>query len=462
MESFLSSKLRVGVTIEVRFAVSKPGNSEKVVWWPAHVSRLVASHDLAKATLKGTLQYEAMHGFPITNETVVFNGLDTVQDNSGVEYKWRFQYDNTNLQEILHSDPNGKSTESRDWDYLPHPEGGRGTKRSLDDSQSNHPSQLPQHDMGLLMRKVNILQTQMDSVREEVRGEAALLRTLRSDIHSNASSFTTYAVLPLEYLRHRMEDMLQKGLPLPSRLTAGDFKDGYSMFSQEVGRRVVDCTLSQFDAIASFVNSKMGEVVSMQPSVVDVKTSDVETVSLTFPSLMDLVDVFEPITKRLVTKALVRNRIERSSGRLSALRIIGTVYMCGNNDHLPMVLKPGQGSMTPDVVTSVLYRENTVWNVINDSYEKRLVVMTAPGAAILEQMTRAEGCEHISRKGNNREFTITWKRESNIEDVGILQKRPNPLQVLGTLEVSIPFVIVRGPVVCEEVAELLKVMNLDL
>ena len=270
MESFLSSKLRVGVTIEVRFAVSKPGNSEKVVWWPAHVSRLVASHDLAKATLKGTLQYEAMHGFPITNETVVFNGLDTVQDNSGVEYKWRFQYDNTKLQEILHSDPNGKSTESRDWDYLPHPEGGRGTKRSLDDSQSNHPSQLPQHDMGLLMRRVNILQTQMDSVREEVRGEAASLRTLRSDIHSNAPSFTTYAVLPLEYLRHRMEDMLQRGLALPSRLTAGDFKDGYSMFSQEVGRRVVDCTLSQFDAIASFVNSKMGEVVSMQPSVAPV------------------------------------------------------------------------------------------------------------------------------------------------------------------------------------------------
>ena len=461
MEDFLSSKLRVGIMIEVRFAVSKRGASDQVVWWPAEVCRVQASHGKSSSSLRGTLKYAAIHGYPVTKCGVEFRGREKVVDSSGVAYDWRFQEESNSEEDNVVSEPIGCDADPHDVDYVPQVKGERGTKRRVDDVEGNELMERTQWGFAELTRKVHTLQAEMDRVQAEMRGEAVLLRGLRTEFHSRTPSAATYAFVPLEFLRHRVEDMLQRGLTVPTRLTAGELRDGYSVFSQEVGRRSADCTLSQFDAIASRVMAKMGDVVTMDPPIDDVKTAEVDHISLTFPSLMELLEVFQPFSKGMVPRIIVKKKMERGGGRVSALRIIGTVYISDTNDQLPMVLKIGEGSVTPDVVMSVLYRKNTEWNFINDGYLNKLVIKTARGSVITEEMELVRGDGQSTEEHTRKNFTLNWKRESHMEHNRMLQRMPQPIEVLGTLDLSIPFVVVRGSAVCEEAVGLLERMKLE-
>ena len=51
-------------------------------------------------------------------------------------------------------------------------------------------------------------------------------------------------------------------------------------------------------------------------------------------------------------------------------------------------------------------------------------------------------------------FCITWKRESHIDLERILTTAPKRVEVLGKLEATLPYILVRDEIHCKEIASL--------
>ena len=59
-------------------------------------------------------------------------------------------------------------------------------------------------------------------------------------------------------------------------------------------------------------------------------------------------------------------------------------------------------------------------------------------------------------------FRITWKRESHIDLERILTPAPKRVEVLGTLEATIPYVLVRDEIYCKAFATLRSKLTFEV
>ena len=127
------------------------------------------------------------------------------------------------------------------------------------------------------------------------------------------------------------------------------------------------------------------------------------------------------------------------------------------NETAPFYISVGEGIMLQKTrIRHVLLRENTNWNHMEVTFNSTMKATHIPYEGLLDMTRKILGEEGMEKYLERNSFSMVWRNESR-PDLGKIFTPPvDPAFVLGSLELVIPFVVVRGCKHCEEAMKLLE------
>ena len=451
MEYIVEGTLSFGAKVEVFYKLEKENGRVEDIWWPATVKKLCLVQNQRGNSLSGTILFHPLHGFPSSASQVVFERDFEIRDKNGIVYSWRKP-----LQEA----PSAKSSSSAsvddaagdsDEDY--NPDGDEAKKRR---GKIRPASQSLSGEAGPVFksqRKLYELERAIMDLRSEVKEQG---RKLDAKEYVPGTMGRRVDVLPLEFMRLKIQAFLDKPVTSAPRLSPDELRTGASFHSQEHLRKFFDCTLIQFDSIMEYVQRVSGDRVTFNPSFEGVKKTPRSEVRITF-------DSFDAMTRLFVNgsssekTALIKTKVERSSGNVISARILGCVVQNVGDESKPFYISVGEGiEFQKPHSRQVLLREETSWNHVEGKFSSPMKAACFPYEDMLGMTRTIIGEEIMEKYLQRRSFRMVWRNESHPDLGKFLTATVDPALVLGTLELVIPFVLVRGRESCGEMMKLLE------
>lgn len=452
MEGLLTQGLRFGAVIEVFFTVEKGEEEPQKLWWPASVEKVSLIQDHRGTTLSANIKFHAMHGFRSSSQTMTFQEDQQVRDRGGVVYSWRFVPE-ASVSDGMQPVSDKVGTDGCDEEYNPTEERSVLRKRASPPAQEEEG---PTQDQLFHLKNKRILlgvEHTLSRLQQQVKGQAVVISRLDGEFRTaNPYAFAEH-LQPLEFLRTRIQPILEKAPTVPTRTTAHDLRHGFSFYSAECIRRGSDCTLLQLDSIVDHIRQTVGTQATFEPDYDTIKSSAPSQVRITFETFLNLSQVFAPNPRGVVKDAIIKKKFERGSATVIALRMLGAVVQSSQDDSLPMYVTVGESipsSGSEGIQKQVVMRQNTVWNNVEGMFVAPLQLKTISSTELQVKAREALGQEAFVKNKDRYEFSITWRSESHSELQSIFAKSPEPKDVLGVLEVCIPYVLVKGMEHCED------------
>ena len=440
--------LHAGSTIEVHYTLTTAEDIEQLVWWPAAVEKICTTQGAKGCTVSGTIKFAAMHGFRAMSAQVRFIADGKLQDRDGAIFPWRNGHTPAKWDGSSFNSGAMVGVDSGDSDpeyVLP---GGRKRGTSALKLTVN------EGDMSV-KRKCVILEGAIHRIESEMLSQSALISSLTSRMASSKTEWNKEYLLPLQFLKMRLRAAMEKGVPVPSKVTTSKGKDGFHVCIQEGWRKVADCTLAQFDCVADHIRRTMGGNCKFTPTYEANKANALHKAQVSFESFKDLASVFGPVSAETIRDAVLTRRVERGTGIVNGMRIIGCLAQDTDNDSESVLITLGHSFhpiVNEAVKVSVLCRDSLKWNAIEDQYDMPLREMIFRWSELAVQSDRILQSGSMRGQLHRLEFSITWKRECPIVGTTLFQTLPDPKEVLGEIAVTVPFVLVRDTNVCDEVA----------
>ena len=168
---------------------------------------------------------------------------------------------------------------------------------------------------------------------------------------------------------------------------------------------------------------------------------------MSFLSFSSLLRVFSPMSENAVRNMVVRKKVDRGTGAVCAVRIIGSIIRNEEEEAGPMLITVG-GSPLTDIKESngsavVLCRKDCTWNSMENVFSCQLEGKQLSTLELEMLSSSILGKENLETHSGKYSFSITWRRESKTGGERLTLSRPNPGCVLGQLEVNIPYVLIR-------------------
>ena len=450
MDNLLVEGLSYGACIEIFYNVSTQDGSSKKVWWPCNVEKISLVQDKRGTTISASLRYQAMLGFRSCTEQVIFREDQEVQDKDGTRYSWSFP-----PCSLKSEDGQSSSEESggRDESYDPTNSRVLGKRQACEMEQGggDHEEQGLQNQ-----RDIRRLDRVVSSLQREVSEQARRIVELQGGAGSSRKVCKEYnysPLLPLKFLCLRLRTFLEKIPSVPAKSSAVELRDGFSFCSQELFRRTSDCTLLQFDEIADHVHGMSDSGAEFFPSYEVFKENPQAEARIVFRTFSSFISVFKAGPPDTLRDCIIKRRVDRTSGTTSAVRYLGCVLQSCQDTSAPMHLLVGCSA--PREVDggrqmSAIVRDDTTWNSIEGCFHNQLYSVSSSVSEFIERAKLALGESDYARHVNKYSFAITWKKESDTELGRLLTPNPHLNDVLGVLEITLPYVLIRGQPVCQE------------
>lgn len=440
----LFQRLQYGTEIEVFFKLSNP-KGDDFVWWPATVQKLSVFSDENGLKATGKLRYRGMRKFRSCVRQVVFsqNGHLKLTENEE-EYWWRFLDGKKEDSAGNSAGDEDEDEEGVDQTYSPpglkREEDGLGTVTVEEDGMPRSEEMQQKRELKFLRRKVDLLEAKLSSLSSvvsslQVSGQPTEICQAKDSI-------------ALKYLSSRMREYFMRTLSMNMRAGTVEFRKGMGKVSQEYLRRGSDCSLLELDLVAEHIRKTAGDSVEYKPSFQEFCANPQQEMLFTFRTFEALAAVFGKMTESDLTSCLVKGKTDRGTGRITILRCLGSVVQNLERSEVPVIFSIGNCLADGGAIGSshqLWVRKDSTWNHTDGMFSHPIVSET-----ILEEdlPTRIDEVklrtEDVTRLIQASLFTIRWKQDSDIGTRKLFDPRPSSSEVLGTLEVIIPYVVMRG------------------
>ena len=368
MDKLLAEGLSYGASIEIFYNVSTQDGLSRKVRWPCNVEKISFVQDKRGTTLSASLRYQAMLGFRSCTNQVVFREDQEVQDKHGTCYSWRFPPCRLNSEDAQSS---SEECGERDESYDPSNFRVLGKRRTCEMEQRDchQDEQMLQNQ-----RDIRRLDRVVSSLQREASEQARRMLEFQEGAGSSRNvcqGYNSSSLLPLKFLCLRLRSFLEKVPSVPAKSSAAELRDGFSFYSQELFRRTSDCTLMQFDEIVDHVHGMSDSGAEFFPSYEVFKKNPKAEARIVFRTFSSFISVFTDAAPDTLRDCIIKSKVDRSSGTISALRCLGCVLQSSKDTTAPMHLLVG--CSTPKEVDgstqmSVIVRDDTNGIVLRDGF----------------------------------------------------------------------------------------------
>ena len=407
------------------------------MWWGASV-RSVDRPSASSARRSATLRYDALHGFNEADYNVVFltdSLLESVESGKKrVRHMWRWAGVN---------DPeSGNSAEGT----LSHPAvemihvendgvAAGGTENNVCRSES----------------KSRLFTTLFDRVRLL---ESQVLK-IKTDMKCSTSQEREKCGRTLSFAKHKLGMELDKSLP-GTTSSLSKFNDAHTV-SQSVISLQVDCTLAEFENTCKLATKLAGTKVHMHPRIPISNSSRISSsYQIVFESYADLCKVIGVSCISDVAETLMKIKAKKRNEPVS-VRVIGGLKQREGISDGSMILALGRSINFDANLESplhVLYRKSQVWDPVESAFAEPLTATTKTRSEISalfehDDFSCSSTAESNEPEKSGTRFELCWNRTSALSG-NIFEAGKND-EVLGSLNIYVPFVMFRGLSLCAEV-----------
>jgi hypothetical protein len=166
-----------------------------------------------------------------------------------------------------------------------------------------------------------------------------------------------------------------------------------------------------------------------------------------------------------ILETLVRVRKKGKGERIVATRVIGALFYQEKRPSLPLLISIGHNLRQHEarsVPVPVLSRRDTKWNDVDKLYEHELEAHYSMPADIRKEcgldtaISDDDDSDGPSPERQNEDglFSLTWTRLSKATEGGTFQ-HVEAAEIHGILEITVPYVMFRGPYQGGEVSKVL-------
>ena len=444
MVKHLLDNLRFGSSLEIFYTIARPSSTEKL-WWPCCVEKLTFTQDKRGSALTASVRFEARHGFRSSVEQFVFQDEKHLMDKTGTEYCWRIRETRDDVDvDVIASSSSGISHSTDDGSSYAPESTVAAKKRKLQTEREviTGPSSSTLRDCRAMYR----LERRFDGLVQKLRYQDGRLNDMERHYGTCGSIAHASGILPLHFLRHKLRAFLEKVPSIPTKITYTDRRHGYSIYGQESFRKSLDCTLLQFDEIMEHVRERCGSGAHFYPPFEDLKSPQHSDIHISFSGFEDIMNVFTHTHSSGSNGYLVTKKTDRSSSKLLGLRVLGCVSQSSTALDAPMHITVGtslSANFNDDKHITVLTRSNTEWNHIEDKFSHPLRVDSVRRETVLEHLNHHSNDDDLTSLQSRFCFSLRWSNDSDYVLGGPLAAQPDPRFILGSLEIGIPYVIVR-------------------
>jgi hypothetical protein len=413
-------------------------SGQQSVWWGASV-RNVDGPSASSARRPVTVRYDALHGFNAADSNVVFltnSLLESVESGKKrVRHIWR-------------------------WAGAHELEGGHSAGGTL-----SHPAveTLNVENDGAAASRAenNICRSEPESclcsnIVDRVRFLERQVLQIKTDLHSSTSQEGARCGRTLSFAKHKLSMELDKPLP-GSTSFLSKFSDAHTV-SQSVMSLQVDCTLEEFGNICKIATSLAEKNVHMHPRIPIPNSSRISSsYQIIFESYADLCKVLGVSCMADVAETLVKIKAKKCDAPVS-VRVIGGLKQREGTSDGYMILAVGS-SISVDANLKgplhVLYRKSQVWDPFECAFAEPLIATTKTVSEIsalfeTDEVASASTAELSEPEQFGARFELCWNRTSALSG-RVFEAGKRAEEVLGSLNIAVPFVMFRGLSLCAEV-----------
>jgi hypothetical protein len=423
--------LREGLQIQVLWDVTTLRGTTRRVWWDATVTKL---HSGPRTSgLKGELLYNSDHGYDAASASVIFKDGCVLLAYSDLKtkpnaHRWRSAAALPTTSDAAEID----IAESPTW------------KQTDQASKATEPCEGSCAGCISLTNRIEKL-------------EQAVVPTL---------SVYSGVLARLSVLRVKLGGQLDVPLCGQSERSLAD--RGSHRTTQDVLKVQADCNLAELQGLADLASRLLPNEAECTPFLAPGThlRPRMPRLSIVFSSYYALCRLIGIESSEAIQDSLVRVRKKGKAGRIVATRVIGALFYEEKQPSLPLLISIGHNLRqheTHSVPIPVLSRRDTNWNDVDKLYEHELEARYLMPAEIRKEcgldtvISDGESDGPTPEKQNDEGlFSLTWTRLSKVADCGTFQ-HVEATEIHGTLEVTVPHVMFRGPFHGEEVAKVLSV-----
>jgi hypothetical protein len=427
-----------GRRLEVLWQVeSAPGKQS--VWWGASV-RSVDTPSASSARRSATLRYDALHGFKEADYNVLFltdSLLESVESGKKrVRHMWRWAGVNDS-----ESGDSAKGTLSHPAVKATHVEND-GTADGVTENNVRRSESEP-HLVTNLVDRVRILESQVLKIKTDMQSSISLEREKCGRM--------------LSFAKHKLGMELDRSLP-GTTSSLSKFNDAHTV-SQSVISLQVDCTLAEFENTCKLATTLAGTKVPKLPGIPIPTSSRIySSYQIVFESYADLCKVLGVSCISDVAETLVKIKAKKRSEPVS-VRVIGGLKQREDISDGSMILALGRSINFDgylEIPLHVLYRKSQVWDPVERAFAEPLTATTKTRSEISalfehDDFASSSTAEPNEAKTSRARFELCWNRTTAVSG-RIFESGKND-EVLGSLNIYVPFVMFRGLSLCSEVVD---------
>lgn len=415
------------------------------------MEKLALIDDERGPTLTATLKYSPFpdKGFTQADkQKVVLLAGNELRDSHNVVYSWRFPLSMTeesmgNSDKGLDAAASRSQKSTSDKSYQPDPSPlpaqhlGKRKRLSEDDEECTRREDVQ------VNRKCQSLELRLNVLEEDVKSHSRAIENFPLSVHGPNKA----EPMPLNYLRARITEFLDK-LPQTSCSTStADTSQGKHWYSQYVSKFAADCTLLEFDNLATLIRKKLGDEATFAPSFEEFQRYPRSDLCVSFATFASFSKVFANLASEQIEGILTKPKFTRGTNMLVGIRVLGVALSNKEDENEAFMLTIGHGvTGLNGCEIRVLMRANQRYNHVEQKFEKPLK-STKVASSIIKDTAHRLGVEGLST------FCIRWKllQPKELRDSSTSLPLPTVRgDVLGVLEASIPYYVVRRMEFCEE------------
>ena len=350
--------LAEGSMVQVLYIVSLSSGLAKEVWWRGKLSAVSKKG----ATCRATVTFSPMYGYGETTSMLSFRNDFMAKSVEGYVHKWRYARSSAldvKTEEVEEQNAPG----SEELDAISDPDfvvsSGKDGGEEVNRQFIHRVKKSLQKE-----RSVRTLQSQLDAVREELRGNVRRVSILEEFLMGRKESFAIMPSLsdPLAFLKLRLGSSMKIASKYARRPSASDLLTRCGLYIQEERVISADCTLAQFDAICQDLQGADG--VFFDPSLLCFQNEGYIQCSVCLHGIPMAARVLRGISARELNESLLYTTRKDRRGHYTAMEMMGVLMESKGNDAsvagihaCDWFLLPGFDECIPSL--PVMFRKNT-------------------------------------------------------------------------------------------------------
>lgn len=456
--------LRLYQKVEVLYAVEDKGSrSTSRVWWPGVVTQLQTTSKKKETVDAIQIRFQALKEFATRATTCSFTLKSPCQlkDRYGAVYSWRLEKEE-DVDEIKTEDREQEYTDDAE-DVVPSP-----TVSVQTGNLSNDPPYSPTNankkqkvdtTSAKGAKKDEYNEEELVQLRREVTKLKNNLAVTHAQVLANSDALASQTgipggkdlLTPLTYLGCRLNEVLSKSPTIPAKFSHAEQNSALRFYSEETIRRQSDCSLVQLDGILAFITEKLKGNAHFTPSLSTIASNPPDRVEISFNTFSNFCKVFGAHEKD-VHNSIVKTKVDRMLCIKSAVRVIGYCVQDSEDSEKEMFLTIGQSLKFDSTAGQIpiLCREQCEWNELEGMHFASLKKEYCKVSDVISKIQSITGDDSFASIVEKSLFKVTWKRIWNTSVPSLFTTKEDRSNVLGYLEATIPYTLVRNHSVCEE------------